>query len=131
MAPTSRPARTTPRTFLAALAVTGITIALAACGGDSDESQADDTPAADAASGAEITIADFAFSDPDTISPGSTVTVTNTDGVEHTWTSEDGLFDSGLLSPGSSFEFTFDESGEFNFVCEIHPSMSGVVTVVG
>lgn len=131
MAPTSRPTRTTSRTFLSALAATGITIALAACGGDSDESQADDTSAADAPAGAEITIADFAFSDTDTISPGSTMTVTNTDGVEHTWTSEDGLFDSGVLAPGSSFEFRFDESGEFNFVCEIHPSMSGAVTVKG
>jgi plastocyanin len=51
----------------------------------------------------------------------------------HTTTSSDGLWDSGNLSSGSTFDFTFNQSGNFDYVCTIHFSccnMKGTVQVV-
>jgi plastocyanin len=59
----------------------------------------------------------------------STVFWTNDDSTQHTVTSDDGSFDSGPLSPGDTFDNTFDESGEFGYHCAIHPFMTGVVVV--
>ena len=61
---------------------------------------------------------------------GSTVSWTNDDSIQHTVTSdEEGLFDAGPISPGNTFENTFDTSGEFGYHCAIHPFMTGVVIV--
>lgn len=53
----------------------------------------------------------------------------NQDAVPHTVTASDGAFDSGTLDEGGPFAQTFDEAGTFDYVCAIHPTMSGVVTV--
>lgn len=63
------------------------------------------------------------------LSEGSTVFWTNDDSIEHTVTSDEGLFDSGPISPRSTFDNTFDSTGEFGYHCSIHPFMTGVVTV--
>lgn len=101
---------------------------LAACSGSEDDPG---TTVAESGGEADITIADFAFSGADTVSVGDTVTVTNEDTVGHTWTADEGAFDSGTLATGDSFEFTFDEAGEFSYVCTIHPQMTGTITVEG
>ncbi len=44
-------------------------------------------------------------------------------------TADDDSFDSGTLSDGDSFDFTFEESGDIAYHCEIHPSMTGTITV--
>ena len=90
---------------------------------------ASDSAAPDGA--ALITIANFAFSGVTEVAVGTTVTVTNTDGTPHTWSAEDGAFDSGAIAPGESFEFTFTEPGEFAYFCNFHPSMTGTITVTG
>lgn len=79
----------------------------------------------------EIAIADFAFVGDQQVPAGGRVVVTNTDGASHTWTAVDGLFDSGTLAEGDSFEFTFDEPGTFEYRCNFHPSMTGTITVTG
>ena len=101
---------------------------LTACSGDED-----DPTATTGATGAEldITIADFAFSGPGTAAIGDTVTVTNEDSIGHTWTAVDGEFNSGSLAESESFDFTFDEAGEFDYFCSIHPEMQGSITVEG
>lgn len=76
-----------------------------------------------------ITIADFAFSGVTEVPVGTTVTVTNENGVSHTWSSVDDVFDSGALAPGDSFEFTFTEAGSFDYLCNFHPSMTGTIVV--
>jgi len=63
-----------------------------------------------------------------TISTGITVTWINNDNVDHTVTAE-GIFDSGVLDKGETFEYTFNESGTYNYTCTIHPSMSGTIIV--
>jgi len=63
------------------------------------------------------------------VSTGSTVFWTNEDSIQHTVTSDEGLFDAGPISPGNTFENTFDSAGEFSYHCAIHPFMTGVVIV--
>ncbi len=59
----------------------------------------------------------------------------NADTAMHTVTSgnpeegPDGIFDSGLFSPGEGFQWQFLEVGEFDYFCVIHPWMTGTVTV--
>ena len=60
----------------------------------------------------------------------SIVTWTNDDSIQHTVTSdEEGLFDSGPISPGNTFDNTFDMPGEFGYHCAIHPWMTGMITI--
>ena len=66
---------------------------------------------------------------------GTTVEWINDDSVPHTIQSQDnqgniiGLFNSAPLMTGESFEFTFDESGVYNYFCSLHPWRVGIVTV--
>jgi plastocyanin len=106
-----------------------IGLLLAACNGESGGDGADTT--GQAAPDATITIADFAFDSPASVAVGDTVEVTNEDSVGHTWTATGGEFDSGTLDQGDTFEFTFDEAGEFDFFCSVHPDMTGTITVEG
>lgn len=105
-----------------------VTLVLAACGGDGS---GDGSGGSSDGDGATIRIADTAFDAPDSVAVGTTVTVTNEDGVSHTFTSEDDLFDSESISPGGTFEFTFEEAGEFTYFCKFHPQMTGTLVVEG
>lgn len=131
------------RTILAIGTATILT--LAGCGDDGDSTDTTAAPPA-AATGAPaaetndppaatadltITIADFAFSGVTEVAVGSTVTITNTDSSPHTWSSDDGAFDSGAIGPGEAFEFTFTQAGTFAYHCNFHPSMTGSITVTG
>jgi plastocyanin len=99
--------------------------------GDSEASApGTDAPAGDAAAGAaEIVISEFTFSEDITVAVGTTVVVRNDDSAGHTWTSDDGAFDSGFIDGGGTFEFTVTEAGTFPFHCEVHPAMTGTITV--
>ncbi|HUP87335.1 MAG TPA: cupredoxin domain-containing protein [Acidimicrobiales bacterium] len=57
------------------------------------------------------------------------VTVTNGDAEAHTWTSDSGEWNSGRIVAGGSFTHSFTRVGTFAYHCEIHPSMTGSVTV--
>lgn len=116
--------RTLTLTLILALAMFAV-----ACSGDDSESAT--TTEADQPAGTEasITISGFAFTGAETASVGDIITVTNEDAVGHTWTAVDGEFDSGTLGQDETFEFTFDEAGEFDYFCSIHPEMTGTVTV--
>jgi plastocyanin len=79
-----------------------------------------------------VEIGDFAFSPPTIEVPvGSELTWENTDPTPHTVTARDGGFDSGTLDPGSRFAATFDRAGTFAYLCQIHPTMTGSIRVVG
>lgn len=78
-----------------------------------------------------ITIASFRFSGDATGVVGDTVQVTNADGFGHTWTDTDGAFHSGVIAANESFVFTFEEAGTFDFFCQIHPEMTGSITIDG
>jgi len=67
---------------------------------------------------------------------GTTVVWTNDDSVSHTVTdgkpsdNEFGkMFDSGLIKANKTFEYTFSSAGSFDYFCQVHPWMTGKVTV--
>ena len=70
-----------------------------------------------------------------TIDVGGEVTWLNPDTAAHAITSgtttdgSDGVFDSGLVSPGTQFKHVFEEAGEYPYFCLVHPWMSGMVIV--
>ena len=85
---------------------------------------------ADAQATQAIDIANFAFSPASvTIEAGTTVTWTNSDSVTHNATDNGGAFASGDLATGQSYSFTFDTEGTYNYMCTIHPQMTGTIVV--
>src|SRR5215212_4779176 len=79
-----------------------------------------------------VSIKGFAFNPPNaTVAPGTTVTWVNDDQAPHTATANDGAFDSGTLQPGQSYSFVFDKPGTYAYHCNIHPDMTGTITVSG
>ena len=61
--------------------------------------------------------------------PGETVLWTNVSERTHTVTSDTGLFDSGEVTGGSRFSFTFKDVGTYDYHCTIHPSITGEIDV--
>ncbi|HEX5950078.1 MAG TPA: cupredoxin domain-containing protein, partial [Actinomycetota bacterium] len=80
--------------------------------------------------GSTIVVQDFAFSPSSLdVSAGEvTLTVTNEDSAEHTFTLDDGSSDTDL-PPGETVEVTLDLSSTVGFHCELHPSMTGTLNV--
>ena len=70
-----------------------------------------------------------------TISTGDTVKWDNVDNAAHTVTGgspsdgPSGVFDSSLLMAGLDYSFTFDDAGNYDYFCMVHPWMVGSVTV--
>ena len=81
------------------------------------------------------TLTTDAFSpNPIQVSVGTTVTWTNDDAQPHTVNSGEsptpsGLFDSPIMPPAGTFEYTFTEAGEVPYFCILHPNMVGTVSV--
>src|SRR5215204_1699869 len=77
-----------------------------------------------------VDIRDHAFNPAQlNVAPGTTVTFVNNDTEPHTATADNGLFDTGVLEPGSSFDVFFDGSGTVTYHCELHPDMQGSIVV--
>jgi plastocyanin len=84
------------------------------------------------ASGVTIKITDYKFGPAATSVPvGTKVTWINTDSVPHTVSVTKGpvKFDSGLLSKGESFSYTFKTAGTYSYYCAVHPDMKATITV--
>jgi plastocyanin len=63
------------------------------------------------------------------VKAGTKVTWTNKDSVTHTVTADKGAFNSGPLSPGNNFSFTFTRAGTYSYHCSIHTSMMATIVV--
>jgi hypothetical protein len=69
------------------------------------------------------------------VSIGGKVVFSNIDTVAHTFTADttvkgtSGVFDSGLVIAGSSYEWTPTTEGEFPYHCIVHPWMEGTIFV--
>lgn len=86
---------------------------------------------AQAAPTAAVRIDNFTFNPPVlTVSPGTTVTWTNTDDVPHAVVSDDHVaFRSKVLDTEQAFSFTFAKAGEYAYFCSLHPHMTGKIVV--
>lgn len=132
---------TTTKTWLCLLAV-GLLVLLAACGGTTTTAPTStpttaptNTPTTAPAStpttappstGNSVSIMNFTFSPTTlTVKTGTKVTWTNKDTV----TDDKGAFNSGLLTPGNSFSFTFTQAGTYSYHCNIHHSMMATIVV--
>lgn len=78
-----------------------------------------------------VSITEFMFS-PSRLQAhvGDTVKWTNNGTVSHTSSAKGQVWDSGTLTPGASFSFTFSSTGLFRYRCQIHPTlMKGSIQV--
>ena len=65
------------------------------------------------------------------VRPGDTIRWVNNSDLPHTTTSSEGGWDSGVVEPGAYFERTFDGTGSFAYLCELHTGegQSGTVDI--
>ena len=126
-----------------ALAILVVAMSVAGCGGGSEEKStttpgpAAETATAPEASAGEVTksvdagIKDFEYVPSQlTVASGGKVSWTNEDSANHTVTFSDKKLKSiGNLRNGQKQSITFDEAGEYTYVCAYHPNMRGTVVV--
>lgn len=75
-----------------------------------------------------ITIKNFSFAPMSlTVKVGTKVIWKNEDSATHTIKSD--IFSSPNLATGDTFEYFFKDKGDFTYICSIHPSMKGTITV--
>lgn len=95
----------------------------------SQNTSSDNGSSGSATKTATITIKDFAYSGPATVSAGTKITIKNQDSTAHTVTSKQGgAFD--VMVPGSgSATFTAPKAGTYAFICLYHSNMMGTLKV--
>ncbi len=121
---------------LLVIATVSTSLLLAACGSSSQDASPPPIPASSSASsggvlpeGKPYTVSGYKFS-PLTVAPGQVVEVVDGDGEPHTLRATDGSFDTGSFDASTPGTFTApDKPGTYEFTCEIHPSMTGTLTV--
>jgi plastocyanin len=83
----------------------------------------------DMAPAATIHIKSFAYTGPETVPAGATVTAMNMDTEAHTLTADDGSFDA-VVKAGTSVTFTAPaKPGAYAYHCTYHSNMHGTLTV--
>ena len=93
-----------------------------------------DVPIGTSVPGCEETNACYSPADI-TINVGDTVSWDNVDTAAHTVTSgspadgPSGVFDSSLLMASAAYAFTFEDAGNYDYFCMVHPWMVGTVSV--
>ena len=112
----------------------------AACGGDDDGGSTDssgsgstteDTSEDSGGGSVTLTASNFTF-DPSDLSAavGDTIEFTNEDDAPHTFTADDAGIDEEVDAAGStSISLADVEPGSYDFVCKIHPDMTGTLEV--
>lgn len=104
-------------------------VALAACGGATDDGssarpQAPCSAATAAALTGPVALQGTSFVPSCAkVAVNSTVRFTNRDTMTHTVTADSGSFDSGFLDPGLSFDATFAGTGAVGIHCTLHLGM--------
>lgn len=83
---------------------------------------------APATGSAEIHIKGFTYQGPETVSPGTDITVTNEDNEAHTITADIGAFDT-TIKPGTGTFTAPAEPGTYPYHCTFHATMKGTLTV--
>jgi plastocyanin len=77
-----------------------------------------------------VNIQNFAFDPPEvTAAVGETIGWTNADAAPHTATPDDGACDTGNISQDASAGLVFDAAGTYPYHCNVHPNMTGTITI--
>jgi plastocyanin len=78
----------------------------------------------------EVIISNFTFTPNElTIAPGTTVKWINQDDIPHLVGEKALAFKSQALDTNDSFSFTFTKPGDVQYLCVLHPHMTGKITV--
>jgi len=85
------------------------------------------TPAA--AGAATITIKGFAYTVPASVTPGAKLSVTNNDGVAHTFTLKSAKVDVNVAANGKATVTAPTAPGSYAITCDFHPNMHGNLVV--
>jgi plastocyanin len=118
---------------IAGLLAVALVLTAAACSSSSSSSSSSTATSPAAGGGgntATITVANFAF-DPSSVDVSSgkvTLTVTNNDTTEHTFTLDDGSSDTPLPA-GKTQTISLNLTQTVGWHCTIHPTMKGTLTV--
>ena len=112
------------------LLVAALTLALAACGGGDDGGEGASSDACPSGS-VTIRMVDIKFDPEDaTAGVGQEVCWVNEDSIDHNAVAESGAtFKSELFGKGETFTATVDKPGTVEYVCTIHPGMTGTIEV--
>ena len=76
-----------------------------------------------------ITISNFSYKVPASVQPGAKIKVVNKDNVAHTVTADNGSFDIRVEGGAKGTFKAPKKAGDYSFVCTIHSSMKGTLTV--
>jgi plastocyanin len=108
-----------------------VILGLAACGGD--DGGAEEGASSDACPSGSVVIAmkDLKFDPKDaTADAGQEVCWVNEETIDHNAVDEEtDKFRSELFGKDETFTTTIDEPGTINYVCTVHPGMTGTLTV--
>lgn len=78
----------------------------------------------------EIKIDNFSFGPKElTVEAGTTVTWVNRDDIPHSVVDKAKAFRSKTLDTNNSFSFIFANAGTYEYICGLHPQMTGKVIV--
>jgi plastocyanin len=104
---------------------------LAACGSAPAKGGSASSSSGSAVHTNSITISNYMFSPMSVVvKPGSTISVTNKDTVQHTLTATGGQFDTGDINHDQTKTFTAPmKPGRYSYICSIHQYMMGTITV--
>lgn len=59
-----------------------------------------------------------------TVNVGTKITFINKDNANHWVTNVNGIFDSGKITSGNSYSYTFNKAGTYSFYCNYHSSVT-------
>jgi plastocyanin len=77
-----------------------------------------------------VVIKNFTFSPkPLTVRAGSTIMIVNDNNTTHTFTADNGAFDTGDVGGGERGRVTIDRARTYRYHCAIHPFMTGTARV--
>src|SRR5688572_22089319 len=112
------------------LLIAALTLTLAACGGGDDGGEGASSDACPSGSVA-IRMVDIKFDPEDaTAGVGQEICWVNEDSIDHNAVAESGAtFKSELFGKGKTFTATVDKPGTIEYVCTIHPGMTGTIEV--
>jgi plastocyanin len=117
------------------VALLALLLFAAGCGEDKSAGSGSATEPATASGGKtlEVKMKDILFV-PEKITArvGQTVRWTNDDDIVHTVKANKGAdFESKAISKGKTYDAKLTKTGTIDYVCTIHPSQRGTITVVG